>query len=727
MSSKPINDQLKSAVLALKSGKPLLALRGFAEILSMAPQHTETRKRVARAVKDAEQPSKLTLAYLVDLFQKREFQSLNERLLEMVNAYPFSAEIWSLKGALEKSRNNGKAALLAFRFAAVLDPHSPISHNNLGLGLQGEGQPELAIEEFNYAIKLKPDYYEAVINLGVVQLSLDQTDNAVKTFEKAIKIRPDSADGHYRLGTALFEMNLVEDAIKFLRTATNLDPNFSKAHYNLAAAYRYAGNQDNARASYGETLKVGFPALRSNNGFFELCSKLITLAVIPAVYESQRHLETVHQELLETTLDLQNQVENRGSLQPSELKQTRAVGRLIDAFHYGYQIKDDRSLMMLLCPTLQKILDLPRQPIEAPRQDGKLRIGIAARLLRNHNGANYCYNWFANLPKEDYEFFTYSFAQETDSLGQKFRQLGTHRNMRFNLDRIEENVADIRRDDLDFLMLPEVGMSNSSRMLSMCRLARLQATGWGHPVTTGSPEMDFFISSDLHEIKEAKTHYSEELVLMPNLAQFVEPEEYRYDSDCFNFETGTILFGCLQSLFKYVPEYDVIFPLVAKELPQARFVFIEGNPPYITSVIRQRLERQFTEHGLDADRHIIFMPRQSSEHYDNLTQRMDILIDTVGWSGGNTSLKALGMDKPLVTLPGTFMRGRHTFAMYSMMGYHDLVSKDVEDMVAKLVSLGSDADGRNHAADMIHKQKHAMYQDWGFIRDLDQFLKKRLA
>ena len=123
----------------------------------------------------------------------------------------------------------------------------------------------------------------------------------------------------------------------------------------------------------------------------------------------------------------------------------------------------------------------------------------------------------------------------------------------------------------------------------------------------------------------------------------------------------------------------------------------------------------------------MFLPRQSSANYDNLMQRMDVLIDTVGWSGGNTSLKSLGMDKPLVTLPDIYKRGRHTLAMYRMIGYQDLVASDLDDLVAKLVSLGTDAARREEAGRMIRQQKPAMYQDWDFIQALDAFLKARLS
>ena len=136
MSAPRISTQLKSAVAALKSGQVLVALDGFSNILATAPQHGETRKRLARAVKEAPQPPQLSVAFLISLFQKGDLAALETQLQELLQTHPLSPALWGLQGALEKTRGNRAEALRAFRFAAMLGPDSPTAHNNLGLALQ---------------------------------------------------------------------------------------------------------------------------------------------------------------------------------------------------------------------------------------------------------------------------------------------------------------------------------------------------------------------------------------------------------------------------------------------------------------------------------------------------------------------------------------------------------------------------------------------------------------
>jgi predicted O-linked N-acetylglucosamine transferase (SPINDLY family) len=379
-----------------------------------------------------------------------------------------------------------------------------------------------------------------------------------------------------------------------------------------------------------------------------------------------------------------------------------------------------------------RLLSLPPHAIAARvARDGRIRVGIASQRLRNHNGANWAYNWFAHLPQGDYDIFTYNFEYSKDRLAEKFAALGTHRQLAWSRSNPHELVEQMRSDRLDVLMLTDVGMTPVSRFLSLHRIAPSQFTAWGHPVTTGSPEMDFYVSSDLMEPADAQDHYTETLIRMPNLALYLDEEKQPSAVPAtpgdFGLPEGRVLYGCLQSLFKYRPRDDGILPKIALEVPEALFVFIEGAPAYTTAVMKGRLERAFADHGLDAARHVTFLPRQKSSDFDRLMQAMDVCIDSVGWSGGNTSLKNISCGAPLATLDGTFMRGRHTSAMFRMIGASEMIAATPEDYVATLVRLGREEAFRHHCRELFLENRHKLYRDETFIRAFDGFLKSLSA
>src|SRR5208337_1279441 len=89
--------------------------------------------------------------------------------------------------------------------------------------------------------------------------------------------------------------------------------------------------------------------------------------------------------------------------------------------------------------------------------------------------------------------------------------------------RAREQIAALA---LDILFYQDIGMEPTSFFLAFARLAPVQCVSFGHPNTTGIPNMDYFVSNDLFEPPDAPSHYSERLILLhdlPTLAYYYKP------------------------------------------------------------------------------------------------------------------------------------------------------------------------------------------------------------
>jgi len=329
------------------------------------------------------------------------------------------------------------------------------------------------------------------------------------------------------------------------------------------------------------------------------------------------------------------------------------------------------------------------------------------------------------LPRKDYSFFVYAFNPDLDDISKQFAALGQFQRLAFNEGTVLQTIASMRNDSLDILLMPDVGMSPGSRVLSQFRIAPIQLSAWGHPVTTGSPNIDYYLSSELMEPADAQDHYSEKLVRLPNLALYIKPSRYPVDDKLsFPLPENCILYGCLQSLFKYLPQFDFVFTRIAARVPEACFLFIEGNPSSMTSIFRDRLRAEFSSAGLDFEHFVRLLPRMTARQFGGLLKKIDVNIDSIGWSGGNSTIASLEADCPLVALPTQFMRGRHSFAMLRMIGLDELIANSTDDLVEKLVRLGTDRDYRAAIVQKIARSKHRLYEDKSFIDGLDRFLKE---
>ncbi len=60
-------------------------------------------------------------------------------------------------------------------------------------------------------------------------------------------------------------------------------------------------------------------------------------------------------------------------------------------------------------------------------------------------------------------------------------------------------------------------MDQMTARLAALRLAPVQLAAWGHPITTGFPTIDGYLSAAAFEPGDAQEHYRERLVPLPEV------------------------------------------------------------------------------------------------------------------------------------------------------------------------------------------------------------------
>ncbi len=254
----------------------------------------------------------------------------------------------------------------------------------------------------------------------------------------------------------------------------------------------------------------------------------------------------------------------------------------------------------------------------------------------------------------------------------------------------------------------------------------------GHPETSGFPSIDYFLSSDLMEIPDAEAFYSEKLIRLPNLSIAYKPDHLA-DIDVVSraelglAETDTV-YWCCQNLSKYLPRHDDVFARIAKQHAAARFLFLddpakrEGN-----RIFRERLTTAFSRHGLDWQRHCVFLPRLAQRRFLGVTRITDIFLDSIGWSGCNSVFDALALGVPVVTLPGQLMRSRHAAAILTRLGIDETIAKDENDFVFLAVQLGRDKITRRALRRRIESAQDMIFDDPAPVRALADFFEEAVA
>lgn len=284
----------------------------------------------------------------------------------------------------------------------------------------------------------------------------------------------------------------------------------------------------------------------------------------------------------------------------------------------------------------------------------------------------------------------------------------------------------IAQDQLDVLIYPEVGEHTVTTRLATLRLAPVQCTAWGHCVTSGLPTMDYFLSADLFEPVDGASHYTEQLIRLPNLSAYftlpTSPTAQAQRQD-FGLRAGVPLYLSLQSLFKHLPQYDTLYPQIAQHVGDCQFVFMKHNrAATITDLFEQRLARAFATYGLDWQRFVVMLRRLPAADYHALQAVGDVYLDTIGWNGGTTTFNALAHNLPVVTLTGQFQRGRMGTALLRRLEVTETVATTTAEYVAIAARLGQDDAWRQAIRTTIANHKARVFHDQAAVRGLEEFL-----
>ena len=154
-----------------------------------------------------------------------------------------------------------------------------------------------------------------------------------------------------------------------------------------------------------------------------------------------------------------------------------------------------------------------------------------------------------------------------------------------------------------------------------------------------------------------------------------------------------------------------------------QFAFIRyGWGTHLDEQFLRRLDRAFARFGLKAADHCVMLPRLSRHRFVAAIGQCDVVLDSIGWSGCNSTLEGLQHDLPIVTMTGSLMRGRHTMAILKRIEVEETLTETVDGYVATAVRLARDLPWRDAIKDKISRNKHRLYRDATCVSALETFL-----
>jgi protein O-GlcNAc transferase len=604
-----------------------------------------------------------------------------------------------------------------YRAAFKLKPDSPEPSFNLAQVLYRAGRFAEAEAACRDALRLKPDDPEAYNLRGNIRSALGEFTAAEQCYREALRLNAKYVEAYRNLGDLLGNVRRFEQSVDCYRQALLIEPNSPGTWNNLALALTSLGRPEEADACYSHALRLkpDFLGARLNRCVDRL----------PLIYRDEAEIDRVRADYA-----AELEAARRVDLARSPPGAVGATGGK-PPFLLAYQGRSDRDLQAgygdFVARVMASLFPAWTTPPEvAPPQPGEpVRVGILSAYFFNHSNWKIpIKGWMSALERSRFQLWAYHVGTWEDDETAVARAL-SHRFVQGPMT-VERWAETIRADRLHVLLIPGIGMDPMTQRLAGLRLAPVQATSWGHPDTSGLPTIDDYLSSDLMEPPGAEAHYTERLVRLPNLSIWYETPtltpEALSRSD-LGLPDDVVIYWCCQSLYKYLPRFDGVFARIAAGVPNACFLFIEyPHGQRVNTIFRERLAAAFADAGLDAERHCRFLPSMPQARFAAVCRLADVFLDSLGWSGCNSTFEALAQDLPVVTMAGEFMRGRHSAAILAMLDLPDLVAADPGAFVDLAVALGRDPARRRALSAHIAANKHRLYRDRAAIDGLAAYL-----
>lgn len=508
---------------------------------------------------------------------------------------------------------------------------------------------------YQRAHELAPEHAGICFNLGRVQAELGDKTGGERFLREALRLKPEHVDAMVVLADLLEGSGRADEGLAWLDRALALEPDHAGIQYNKCLCLEGLGRTDEAEQAMLRLLELD-PGQRM------------------ALYKLAYHAK------------------ERGEV-------ARAVGFLARALDIGFDCDMCGDYLMLLLyldgldqqkllaehRRYQRWLDghpqlaLPARPL--PRK--RLRIGLLSPDFCRHPVAFFIEPVMAHLDRERFEVLAYSSCDIRDEATDRLRP---HCEVWRDIHGVDAETAArlIAVDGVDIL-IDLAGHTGHNRLdVVAFKPAPVVATWLGYLATTGLDAVDYRIvdiKTDPPGLTES--HHSECLIRLPHTQWCYQPQHLELPvTPLPALSKGYVTFASFNQLIKVSDRaLDLWFSLL-RALPGSRLLVAAAS----SQAARERIMRRLVAQGIAPER-IEFAEKMDFESYLKAYGRVDVVLDSMPFSGGTTTCDALFMGVPVLTLSGTHSVSRSATSLMASVGLNEWIASTPEDFVGRGVEL----------------------------------------
>lgn len=578
---------------------------------------------------------------LIALFTAGQYAGAATAAEAMTRRFPRHPFGWKVWGAALKQLGRDADALAPMQKAVALAPENAEAQNNLGATLRDLGRLEEAAACSQRALKIRPDFAEAHLNLGNALTDLGKPDEAVASYRRALEFKPGYATAYSSMGNALTALGRPDEAVVSCRRALEIEPDSAAAHVNLGLALQDLGRLDDAVASFRRSLELTPDSAQAHNN---LGAALLDNLLFVRLYQPD---------------------------QP-------AASMLAEARRFGD----------LVARNARPYASWPN----SPQPTRCLRVGLVSGDLCSHPVGYFLESMLPALVAPSpvrLEFFGYPCQSRSDAVTARIKACcrGWHSAVGLNDERLARRI---REDGIDILVDLAGHTAHNRLPMFAWKPAPVQVSWLGYLATTGVTAIDYVIADPWTLPESDAPNFTEKIWRLPESYLCFRPDIDLPVAATPALANGYVTFGCFNNLTKMNDAVIAQWARILQAVPGSRLFLKTKQLNQTTS--HEAVRARFAAQGIDAGRLVLEGHSPRTELLSTYG-RVDIALDPFPYPGITTTVEALWMGVPVLTMAGRHFLSRQGVGIATHAGLPDWIATDADDYVAKAAA---------HAADLTN-------------------------
>ncbi|HEY0330287.1 MAG TPA: tetratricopeptide repeat protein [Rhodopseudomonas sp.] len=624
--------------------------------------------------------------------------------------------------------NRWKPALAAFREAVKLAPDQPGFHYALGAALCRFDRFDEAVVAFRKEVEISPGHGPAIAEIGTCLARTGRPQKGIPYLQQGLRLRPQMPLAQYSLGLALLAENRRSDAIAAFDAALALDASYGDAYRSRGLALAMDGQFDRAAEDLqaagaldskhaGAILELGVSCGRAGHEqqagkLFETAARVSPDHALAQYYYG--HFLINHRRYeqglghIARALDLDPlHAESHIGKAFGLLGQGR-IHEAVTAFRRASELKPDSAeiagnLLFALqhkpgvtkaellaehqrWAALYRKGDAHHRLLFANDPDPRRlpRLGLVSADLHRHAVAFLTLRAFEELAALGYPIVCYRTDQKRpeDDFSERFKAASVQWRDISQLD--DAAAIKLVMDDGIDILFDLAGHTAGNRLGLFERRAAPIQLGWaGYVGTVGLDTYDGLIADAVEIPPEDDIHYAEPVIRLPDCYVSYHPPTPAPDvAPLPCLAAGRFTFGCFNRPAKLNEQLAQLWARILDAAPTSRLLMVYGG---LDEVSTQRAVYDMLGRGGIARDRVDLVGETEQSKLLIAYHDVDLALDPFPYSAGVTTLEAMWMGVPTVTLVGDTFAGRHAASHLTAAGLRDFCAQTQHDYVALAV------------------------------------------